>query len=410
MLEEIVQEKPLEIQSPIPNPSAELSYALARIADGDSTEDDVEVIRQFLAVNSQREDLLQVGKYNVNIGQGQNIQIGDRIYQGADAETIREVIQAVLQENQPLPGKNQSPTQVWRYLHTLKGHSGAVNAVVISPDGKILVSGGSDRTIKIWHLGSMHLRHNLPKGKTSVESLAISPDGQTLVSGSKGGTVKVWELTTGTLRYTLPGIHSGVVTGLAIGSDHPTLFTASEDRTIKQWDLLTRQEVRTLQAGQTAVMAIALSPNNQWLASSSKGGTLRLWNVATGTLHLPPVNAHEDAINAILISPHSQSLLTASSDKTIKLWSLPDLELLYTFDRGQTAVNAMAIAPDTDIFVSGSEGGTIKFWNIKSRELLCPLNGVHFSAIQSVAIRSDSQVCVTSSAAGPLKVWQKKVR
>ena len=40
---------------------------------------------------------LQVGKYNVNIGQGEGIQIGDRIYRGLDAEAIREVVRAVTQ-------------------------------------------------------------------------------------------------------------------------------------------------------------------------------------------------------------------------------------------------------------------------------------------------------------------------
>jgi len=385
----------------------ELNPAFDRIASDHSTEADVEAVRQFLSTHNA--EVLQVGKYNINVGQGQNIQIGDRIYQGTDAETLREVIQAILQENQILPGQGKPP-HIWRYLHTLRGHSGAVNAVVMSPNDQTLVSAGSDRTIKLWHLGSMQILHDFPKGKTSVEALAISPNGQTLASGSKGGTVKIWNLTTNALHYTLSGIHAGKVTSLTISPNGQILITASTDRTIKVWHLPTGNAVRTLEAGQTPLMAIALSHDGQRLVSGSEGGTLRLWNLATGELHQPPIHAHAGSINAIVISPDAQTLVTASSDKTIKLWQLQTRSLFYTLDPGQTPVKAMAISQNYGVLVSGSEGGTVKFWDLASQELLYALHGVHFSAISSLTISPDSQLCVTSSTGGNLKIWQKKIR
>jgi energy-coupling factor transporter ATP-binding protein EcfA2 len=76
------------------NPS-NLNDILQRILDGTQTDTDVEDLRQWL--NSGGVQNLQVGKYNVNIGQGEGINIGDRIYQGLDAEAIREVVRAVIQ-------------------------------------------------------------------------------------------------------------------------------------------------------------------------------------------------------------------------------------------------------------------------------------------------------------------------
>lgn len=383
---------------------AGLNTAFERIVSGTSTEADVEAMRQFLASNGSDSEL---DRYNINAGQ--KIQIGDRIYQGAETETIRETIHAILQENQILSDKGTPPSHIWRYLHTLAGHSGTINALALSPDGKTLVSGSRDRTIKVWHLGSMQLLHQLPKGQSSVEALAISSDGQTLVSGSKGGTVKVWELSTGALRYNLLGIHAEKITGIAICSDQHSFITASEDRTIKIWNLQTGKAIQTLQAGKTSVTAIALSPDDQWLASGNEGGTLRLWNLATGELHFSPISAHKSAISAIVMCSRHLTLLTASQDKTIKLWDLQGAELLYTFDPGQTPVNAMAISQETGIFVSGSEGGTVKFWDLASKELLYALNGVHFSPIHALAISPDSQLCVTSSESGNLKLWRKKM-
>ncbi len=80
---------------------------LDRIGKGEQTEADVVTLRWLLSA-SDRQDVLQLGKYNVNIGQGQDIQIGDRNYQGADAEAIREILRETLQSLQP----NIQPTGI----------------------------------------------------------------------------------------------------------------------------------------------------------------------------------------------------------------------------------------------------------------------------------------------------------
>jgi len=78
------------------NPS-NLNDILQRILDGIQTDTDLEDLRQWL--NSGGVQNLQVGKYNVNIGQGEGIHIGDRTYQGLDAKAIREVVRAVTQDS-----------------------------------------------------------------------------------------------------------------------------------------------------------------------------------------------------------------------------------------------------------------------------------------------------------------------
>jgi hypothetical protein len=72
-----------------------LNEIIQRILNGNQTDADVEALRQWL--NKSGIQNLQVGKYNVNIGQGQDIHFGDRTYQGLDAQAIREVASAVIQ-------------------------------------------------------------------------------------------------------------------------------------------------------------------------------------------------------------------------------------------------------------------------------------------------------------------------
>ncbi|WDD36275.1 hypothetical protein PQG02_33190 (plasmid) [Nostoc sp. UHCC 0926] len=75
----------------------DLSAIFNRIANGEETERDMQTLRQLLRAR-EGQNSIQIGKYNVNISEGRDIQIGDRIYQGSDAEAIKEALRLVLQE------------------------------------------------------------------------------------------------------------------------------------------------------------------------------------------------------------------------------------------------------------------------------------------------------------------------
>lgn len=83
----------------------ELIVILDRISKRQQTDKDIATLRQFFTDNAQA--LKQVGKYNINIGQGQDIHIGDRIYQGFNAESIRSVITSVLEKRLVYETSNQ---------------------------------------------------------------------------------------------------------------------------------------------------------------------------------------------------------------------------------------------------------------------------------------------------------------
>ena len=95
--------------------SNDLSELLDRIANGEETEGDRQVLRQLLQEKADQ-SVVQLGKYTVNLGQGREIQVGDCIYQGVDADTIKTVIQAVLQ--QPLARSPLTP-QAYRNRQAL---------------------------------------------------------------------------------------------------------------------------------------------------------------------------------------------------------------------------------------------------------------------------------------------------
>ncbi len=119
-------------------------------------------------------------------------------------------------------------------LYTLKGHSHIVPALAISADGKLLVSGSWDQTIKIWHLETGKLIRTLKGHRDQVYAIALSPDEQIIASASADQTIKMWHLETGELLATFTG-HSHTVTALAFTESGEMLVSGSLDKTIKIW-------------------------------------------------------------------------------------------------------------------------------------------------------------------------------
>jgi len=124
-----------------------------------------------------------------------------------------------------------SPPQL---LHSFTGHTHIVRSLAISADGKILVSGSRDTTIKVWHLETGELLHTLQGHRDGVYAIALSPDGQIIASGSVDKTIKLWHLETGELLGTFSG-HANTVTALAFTTSGEILVSGSLDKTIKIW-------------------------------------------------------------------------------------------------------------------------------------------------------------------------------
>jgi WD40 repeat protein len=160
---------------------------LDHLSKGNISEADLDLLRQHLSA-SGNQNTVQVGKYNVNIGQGQDIQIGDRIYQGVDAEALKETLRAILQESQLHSGKSEKI--LWQYRHTFRGHSDSVNAVIITSDSNTLISASDDKTIKVWSLNPPKPHLTFPEQDDEVTCIALTRDNQTLVSENKEVPIK----------------------------------------------------------------------------------------------------------------------------------------------------------------------------------------------------------------------------
>lgn len=130
-----------------------------------------------------------------------------------------------LRGNRHIPRPRRSPLAGKETL-SLLGHKAEVASLDLSGDGKRLVSGSVDNTIKVWDLDSGKETLSLRGHANVVTSLALSGNGKRLFSGSEDHTVKLWDLDAGRDTLTLRG-HTGDVTSLALSGDGKRLFSGS---------------------------------------------------------------------------------------------------------------------------------------------------------------------------------------
>jgi WD40 repeat protein len=208
------------------------------------------------------------------------------------------------------------------------------------------------------------------------------------------------------LQKTLTG-HSYSVNSLAISPDNNILASGSVDNTIKLWNLVTGEQIRTLKEHSNSVRAIAISPDGKTLASGSNDETIKLWNLATGEL-IRNLKGHSSWVRAIAISPDGKILVSGSDDETIKLWNLTTGELIRTLKENSESayhsVYAVAISPDGKSVASGTYGNTIKLWNLATGELIRTLKG-HSNSVNAIAISPDGKSVASASDDRSIKLW-----
>ncbi|RUS95302.1 hypothetical protein DSM106972_090780 [Dulcicalothrix desertica PCC 7102] len=283
-------------------------------------------------------------------------------------------------------------------LNTIPGHEAGVLGVAISPDGQI-ASASEDNTIKLWS-NSGALLHTFKGHLDAVEAIAFSPDGKTLASASNDTTIKLWNRN-GTLLDTLKG-HLGAVETVAFSRDGKILASAGNDKTVKLWNVETRAFLKTIAQHDDKIWNIAISPDGNIIASASADGTIKLSN-KEGNL-LKTLRGHQAPVSGVAFSPDGKILASSSWDNTVKLWN-QDGALLTTLTGHTDRVWKVAFSPDSKILASVSLDNTIRIWKLDSA-LLTTLQG-HNASVIGVAISPDGKTVASASDDKTLKLWSQ---
>jgi len=333
-------------------------------------------------------------------------------------------------------------------LLTLKGHSGIVTDVVLSEDGRLIVSGAA-KAARVWNTETGAELFTLTGHAGSVESVAISPNGKWIASGSRDKTIRIWDADTGELLRELTG-HTAIVQDLEFNPESTRLLSGSSDRTIRLWDVETGEPkgtirnagpvysvcyipgtprriaiglryggvriisgsgmtLRTMKIPGSSPVSVATSPDGHWLASAS-GIRVSVWNLDDENALPVECDGHVSVIYAVRFSPDGKTLATAGQENIVNLWDATTGQELQTIKGHSGSIRELAFHPDARRLVTASIDSTLRVWDLKTRRSEVAIEGISETETNSVASNHaafslDGSKVVTGGRDGLVKLW-----
>jgi WD40 repeat protein/DNA-binding SARP family transcriptional activator len=174
-----------------------------------------------------------------------------------------------------------------RVLRRLPGHAAGVLPPAIGADGRLLVTGSDDGTVRLWSLPAARALGDVPlRSRRAISDVQVSPDGRTMtvvlgsIYDSRRGTLEVWDVRDGrrVIRLDVPD----TPTAVSFSPDGRLLAVGYLHGRSQLWSTTTWKPVSRLLVGDVGeIYALAISPDGRTLATGSQDRTVRLWDIET---------------------------------------------------------------------------------------------------------------------------------
>jgi len=337
----------------------------------------------------------------------------------------------------------------WRHLAsridraaTVLANGTGIESMRLFPDGRTLVTGGTDRVVRAWSVATGELSWEADLGDSyTVRALAVSPDGD-LVAATRGswfagrgkfGPITLLAAGDGRVVAELGG-HDDVVQALAFHPTAPRLFSASSDGTVRAFDLEELREERVLARHERDAQDVAVSPAGDLVASVGWDGRIHVadardlapvrtievgerlsavaWSAdarelvvgtwegrvfvvdqATGAQRVLD-GRHEGRVEQVRFAPGGDAVVSAGAESTILRHELRRGTRTDSFLGSTDVVTAFAFEPERETLLSGGLDGVVRRWAVDTEDVtrLTP----HSEWVYDVSLSSDGRRLATT--------------
>ncbi|MFA5964135.1 MAG: pentapeptide repeat-containing protein [Sphingomonas sp.] len=299
----------------------------------------------------------------------------------------------------------------------LRGHQGYVHSVALGmvAGRAVIVSGGSDRSVRLWDAESGDALRTLNGHQGDVRSVALGMiDGRAVVvSGGYDRSVRLWDAESGDALRTLNG-HGDWVQAVALGTvaGRAVIISGGFDRSVRVWDAESGNALRALSGNERAVQSLSLAmiARRAVIASGGTDGSVHLWDVESGNL-LRTLNGHQGDVNSVALGMVAGRtvIVSGGSYHSLRLWDAESGDRLGTLDGCQGNVRSVALGmiERRAVIVSGGDDGIVRLWDAESGDALRRLYG-HGDLIQALAlgIFADGRAVIVSGGGDrSVRLW-----
>lgn len=214
----------------------------------------------------------------------------------------------------------------------LAAHQGRVHFAALDSSGRRAVTGGVDKTLRVWDVDQGALVESFENDGEAVATGALAPDGRRAVTCGYGSGVVFWDLVA-MARLGKRFGHAKRVHALAFSGDGNTVASGGDDQTVRVWDFAT-QKTRYVISHDAAVRFIAFTPDGEKLLTATIDprswqfpARLRLWETATGK-PVTELSGHRVAVTGAAFSADGRELTSCGADGQVCRWNAMSGELL----------------------------------------------------------------------------------
>lgn len=310
-------------------------------------------------------------------------------------------------------------------LKILRDHTNPVHSLVFSPDGRIMVSGGNDASIRIWDVSNPIHSYQIYSANfadaNNVVSLAITPDGKTLISGiystnSSGehvNNILIFDISNPkTIKLISNSVTSKIHCGesLSLRKDGKILAATCADGKIHFWDVSSPSSPQLLDQAFFGTSSVVFDPSGNLLASGENDQTIQLWDVSNFP-SMKLLDKEEAAyVYGLAFSPDGKILASSSLVTEITLWKVSEDNKLQKIGTPILCsfLPDMAFSPDGKTLAISGQNNVIDLWDITDpsspKNLGKSLQG-HTGSVNILAFSKDGNTLASGSMDNSIMLW-----
>jgi serine/threonine protein kinase len=278
--------------------------------------------------------------------------------------------------------------------------SGAVWSVAFDQTGDSVAMAVEDGSVRLWDVPSQGVKATLNAHRGIAWASLFSKKGETLATSGDDGLIKLWKPGEAEPFKVFDQVNT--VRGLAFAHDGRSVFAGDRRGGLRIWSLdADLPVVEAQQAG--SVLAVAVSPDDETLATAGNDKIVRILNAKTLAQKLV-LEGHAGPVNGLSFSPDGRRLASVGWDKTVRIWDAGSGQLIKFWEGLGGEIWGVAYSPDGTRLATGGISGAVKLWDAQTGDLLTTWLG-HKTAIHTVAFNFDGTRLASGGRDGAVRIW-----
>jgi WD40 repeat protein len=304
--------------------------------------------------------------------------------------------------NQSTISKQHYSLKEYKSTFKIRRNTDRVFSLCMSVDGRWIVTGGEDRTVRIWNIETKLQEAEFTGHISWVFSVCISRNGKWITSGGNDNTVRIWSVERKSEEAVFIG-HQGGVFSVSMSRNDCWIISGSGDNTVMVWNMINKTQEAVLIGHTDCVLCVCMSDDDKWILSGGRDNTLRIWSMENKSQEAV-LTGHTNWVNSVCSVPDGRRIISGSSDNTVRIWNIVNKVQERVLTGHSDIVTSVCMSGCGKWILSASKDSKVIIWNMLSKYQEAILTE-DSSGVLSVCISGDSRYIASSSGDNTLIIW-----